>query len=66
MIGSQVLAGAVWYWSFVKDADWIAAHRYQGVSYSWLLFSVGTSIGVAGLWAGLRIPREDQAQMAAS
>ena len=66
MIGSQVLAGAVWYWSFVKDADWIVAHRYQGVSYSWPLFIIGTSIGVAGLWAGLRISREDQAQMAAS
>lgn len=49
-VGSQLLAFAVWYWSFVKDSDWIVAHKYEGVSYSWLLFAAGALIGVAGLW----------------
>ena len=49
LIGSQLLAFAVWYWSFVKDTDHISAHAYKGVSYSWPLFAVGTLIGVAGL-----------------
>jgi len=61
MVGSQVLAFTVWYWSFVKDADWIAAHQYQGVSYSWLLFIVGALIGVAGLWFGKRLSPDDSA-----
>lgn len=66
MVGSQVLAFAVWYWSFVKDADWIAVHRYQGVSYSWLLFIVGTLIGGAGLWIEMRVSRNGSAPHAAS
>ncbi|MBI5395634.1 MAG: hypothetical protein HZA91_10095 [Verrucomicrobia bacterium] len=49
LIGSQLLAFAVWYWSFVKDADHISVHAYKGVSYSWPLFIVGVLIGVVGL-----------------
>lgn len=52
VIGSQLLAFVVWYWSFVKDSDWIKAHRgsYDGVSYSWGLFAAGAAIGVVGFW----------------
>lgn len=50
MAGSQILAFTVWYWSFVKDSDWIRAHHYEGVTYSWLLFAAGTLIGMAGGW----------------
>jgi len=57
MIVSQLLAFAVWYWSFVKDADHITANKYDGVSYSWALWIVGTLIGVAGLWFAARPPR---------
>lgn len=66
LVGSQVLAFAVWYWSFVKDTDQIAVHRYQGVSYSWLLFNAGTLIGLAGLWIGTRVSRDDSDPQATS
>jgi hypothetical protein len=48
----QLAAGAVWYWSFLKDSDQITTHGYAGVSYSWPLFALGTAIGVAGLAFG--------------
>jgi len=51
----QVLAGVVWYWSFVKDADQIGMHGYANIRYSWGLFAVGAGIACAGLWlAGRR------------
>lgn len=49
LIGSQLLAFAIWYWSFVKDADHITVHAYKGVEYSWWLFIVGALVGVVGL-----------------
>jgi hypothetical protein len=49
LIGSQLLAFAVWYWSFVKDADHISAHAYKGAKYSWCLFVIGALVGVGGL-----------------
>jgi hypothetical protein len=49
LIISQLLAFLVWYWSFIKDADHIAAHGYTGVTYSWLLCGVGALIGAVGL-----------------
>lgn len=54
LIGSQLLAFAIWYWSFVKDADHISTHAYKGVEYSWLLFSVGALVGLAGLGVASR------------
>lgn len=65
VVGSQLLAFAVWYGSFVKDSDRIAAHQYEGVRYSWLLFAVGTMIGVAGLWYATRSSRADPARVPA-
>ena len=50
MVASQGLAFAIWYASFVKDSSWIAKHRYDGVTYSWLLFGLGTVFGIAGWW----------------
>jgi hypothetical protein len=52
VIGLQVLAMAVWYWSFVKDAELIGRHGYVAARYSWELLCVGmfcglTSIGLA-------------------
>jgi hypothetical protein len=49
LIVSQLLAFIVWYWSFIKDTDWIAAHGYTGVTYSWMLCAIGGLIGAAGL-----------------
>ncbi|HPA20795.1 MAG TPA: hypothetical protein PLU30_23810 [Verrucomicrobiae bacterium] len=54
----QGLTAVVWYWSFVKDTEWIAEHKYEGVSYSWLLLFAGVAIGVLGLWWAGRAPRE--------
>jgi len=50
IIGTQVLAGVMWYWSFVKDADRIRLSGYAGVSYSWTLFVLGVVVACAGLW----------------
>ncbi|MEI6339277.1 MAG: hypothetical protein WCQ57_11950 [Verrucomicrobiota bacterium] len=55
-VGSQILACTVWYWSFVKDSDWIHAHKYEGVSYSWGLLVTGILIGVAGLLSQRKSP----------
>lgn len=49
LIGSQLLAFAVWYGSFVKDADHITAHGYKGVRYAWWLFAFGAVVGLGGL-----------------
>jgi hypothetical protein len=54
LIVSQLMAFAVWYGSFVKDAERITANGYKGVSYSWELFAVGAIIAVAGLWLAAR------------
>jgi hypothetical protein len=62
---SQLLAFAVWYWSFVKDADYITANKYDGVSYSWELWTAGALIGVAGLWLASR-PRGTAAPASAT
>lgn len=53
----QLLAFVVWYWSFVKDSDRIAAQGYSAVSYSWLLFVCGLIIGLFGLWLATRPER---------
>ncbi|MDR3401201.1 MAG: hypothetical protein P4L99_01790 [Chthoniobacter sp.] len=50
----QLLAGVVWYWSFVKDADQIRATGYVGVSYSWMLFAAGAAIAFGGLHLAMR------------
>ncbi|MCX7886548.1 MAG: hypothetical protein N3B01_04725 [Verrucomicrobiae bacterium] len=50
LVGSQLLAFAIWYWSFVKDSESIAAKGFKTASYSWWLWAVGTLIGLAGLW----------------
>ncbi|MBI4471265.1 MAG: hypothetical protein HY646_01260 [Acidobacteria bacterium] len=54
MILFQLVAGAVWYWSFVKDSAQIAANGYAGIQYSWLWFASGTVIGTVGLWWAAR------------
>ena len=54
----QGLAASVWYWSFVKDTEWIAQHKFEGVYYSWSLLIAGVVIGVLGLWLAGRAPRE--------
>lgn len=51
---TQSLALATWYWSFVRDSGWIAAHGHAEIRYSWLLFAVGLLLGLAGLWLGIR------------
>jgi len=53
----QLLAFLVWYWSFVKHSDRIAAHGYSAVGYSWLLFACGLIIGLLGLWLATRPER---------
>lgn len=56
IIATQVLAGVIWYWSFVKDADRIRLSGYTGVSYSWSLFVLGVAVACCGLWlAGRRV-----------
>ena len=45
----------IWYWSFVRDSDRIAAHGYAGVSYSWSLFGCALIIALLGLWLAARI-----------
>ena len=50
LIGSQLLAFIVWYWSFTKDTDRLAAHGHTGLTYSWMLWGIGALIGVTGLW----------------
>jgi len=49
---SQLMAFAIWYWSFVKDADHISANGFDGMSYSWPLFAVGAVVGCGGLLLG--------------
>ncbi len=62
VIGTQLLAFLVWYGSFVKESDWIRAHKgsYDGVSYSWGLFALGAVIGLAGIWWASRRARPGQ------
>jgi hypothetical protein len=57
IIGTQVLAGVLWYWSFVKDADRIRLSGYTGVSYSWSLFVLGVAVACVGLWLAGRLAR---------
>ncbi len=45
-----VLGGGLWLASFIKDSNHIQLHGYVGVSYSWLLFMLGMSLCLAGLW----------------
>ena len=56
-VSLQLLALLLWSWSFVKDSDRIAAHGYEGVSYSWLLFASALASGLLGLWLAMRAPR---------
>ena len=53
----QLAAVLVWYVSFVKDSDRIAAHGYAGVRYSYALLAVGLALAVPGLWLGARTDR---------
>ncbi|MDD4868962.1 MAG: hypothetical protein PHR77_00275 [Kiritimatiellae bacterium] len=50
MVSLQLAAFAVWYWSFVKDADQITASAFKGITYSWPLFVLGLLLAIAGLW----------------
>jgi hypothetical protein len=50
----QITTFAVWYWSFVKDADQITANGFKGIFYSWPLFILGLFLGIAGLWLSAR------------
>ncbi len=45
----NLAAAAVWYWSFVRDSDRIAAGGFAGVSYAWPLFLAGMAAAAAGL-----------------
>lgn len=47
----------LWYWSFVKDSDRIAAQGYQGVVYSWPIFGCGLGVALAGIWLASRVQR---------
>lgn len=58
VVGAQFAACAVWYWSFVKDSDWITQHKFEGLHYSWVLFVTGALIGVAGLLSQRKSPPE--------
>jgi len=57
VVAAQIVAASLWYWSFVKDTEWIARHKYEGVSYSWPLLIAGVVIGIMGLWFACRAPR---------
>ncbi len=54
----QLLAGVVWYWSFVKDAEHITANGYDAVRYGWEWFALGMSVACTGLWVAAR-PKPD-------
>ena len=57
-LGLQAPGLFLWYWSFVKDAGFIAANGYKGVVYSWPLFLCGLCAGLAGIWlASLQFPK---------
>ncbi|NLP10118.1 hypothetical protein GX408_06945 [bacterium] len=45
-----VLGCALWLASFLKDSMHIQVHGYEGVNYSWMLFMLGMSLCLAGLW----------------
>lgn len=57
MVISQLVAFAVWYFSFVKDTAHITKYGYAAITYSWALFAAGAVIGVAGLWRAAQPPR---------
>jgi len=54
LVFSQLLAFALWFWSFVQDSHAISVHGYKGVTYSWWLLVLGGLVGAAGLWHGWR------------
>ncbi len=45
----QLLAFAVWFYSFVKNSTMISENGYANVEYSWLLFLLGLVLGVGSL-----------------
>jgi len=49
-VGLQLLAGVIWYWSFVKDTGRIVAQGYGDLHYSWLIFSIGLAVALLGVW----------------
>lgn len=59
-VTTQLLSFALWYGSFVKDADRISANGFAGIDYSWALFAAGAVVGCAGLALGCKPwrPRE--------
>lgn len=50
----QLSGFSLWYWSFVKDSDYIMANGYKGADYSWTLLISGLIICFAGLWLSSR------------
>jgi hypothetical protein len=54
----QAAAFGLWYWSFVKDGDVIAAGGYQAARYSWTLFLAGVCCAMLGLYLGTRRPSD--------
>ena len=54
LVVGQAAACALWYWSFVKDADAIRLHGYAKVSYSWTLLAAGLLVSLAAFWWSTR------------
>ena len=50
LMAGQLVACALWYWSFVKDADIIRLHGYSKISYSWSLLVAGLLVALASFW----------------
>jgi len=57
LVAVQLAAGALWYWSFVKDADAIRLHGYARISYSWTLLAAGLLVSLAAFWLSVRSRR---------
>jgi hypothetical protein len=60
-IVTQLAAGTIWFWSFIKDAERIGELGYDAAEYSWLLFLTGAIIGLAGLTLAARPVRVAEA-----
>jgi hypothetical protein len=45
----ELIATAIWYWSFTKKSDQIVVSGFGGITYSWPLFIFGLCFGIAGL-----------------
>jgi hypothetical protein len=63
----QLAAMALWYWSFVKDADLVARHGYRAIQYNWWLFCAGlicafVSLSFAVRWKGTLVGNESDSR----